>query len=161
MIAVIAAHIADELAALEQELAAVEVADEGVRLLRPSDLRVEVRAGEIFLARQPHLRRRAGERVPEDQVQPGARLVIEARLLLRPQRVAPLRADRGEALGAGDRLAVDVRGGGGLLDEEARLVGRPVRRGHPELAHRHRVEPEVLERVEARAVRAAGLRLDA
>ena len=55
MVAVVVEDVADEPALLEQGLAAIEVADEGVGLVRPRYLRVEVRAGEVFLAGQAHL----------------------------------------------------------------------------------------------------------
>ncbi len=72
-----------------------------------------------------------------------------------------MRADGGEALGQNELAAVGVRGGGGLLDEEAVGVAdaMPPRPG-PELAHGRVVEAEALLGVDRHRVRPAGLRMN-
>ena len=120
-----------------------------------------MRAGEVFLAGQTHLLRRTGEGVPENKVQSRTGLVVETRLLRRPQGVVPLRPDRREPFGADDRLAVDMGRTGGLLDEEAILVAGPVRRGHPEFAHRPVAAPVTFQAIQRPGVRTGGFGLDA
>ena len=120
-----------------------------------------MRAGEILLARHAHLRRGTDERVPDQQVQTLAQRLVEGGLEVVPERLLPVRADGGEAFGQHEPAAVGVRGGGGLLDEEAVGVADAMPPGPgPELGHRHVVETQAALGVDRHRVRPAGFGMD-
>ena len=125
----------------------------------PGDLRVEVGAGEVFLAGHAHFRWRAGEGVDEQDVEAGAEFGVEARFHLRPRDVVPMRADRGESLGTDEALAIGVRGGRRLLHEEPVVGIGAMRRWRPELGHHQLAAPVVFQSIERAGVRAGAFRV--
>ena len=158
VIAIVIKRVGDRQAALEQELAAVEVAEKRRGFAPPRHVRIQMRAGKILLPRHAHRLGRADERVPDEAVQSLTARVIEGGFEIVPQRLLPVRADGGEALGGDEPSAVGVRGGGGLFYKKTVLVADAVRpRPRPEFRHRHIVHAEASLRVDRNRVRPAGL----
>ena len=162
VVAVVVEDVVDGLALLEEELGAVEVDGEGRGVAPPGDVGVEVGAGEVLLSGDAELGWRGGELVPDEAVHAFGEGLVEGGFEVEAEGLVPLVADGGHAFGGGERLAVDVGGGGGFLDEEAVLVGAAVLFGHgPVFGLDDGGGAEGFEGVEGRAVGTAGLALDA
>jgi hypothetical protein len=158
-VAVVIEHVGDEVAALEQERAAREVAEKRGRLRPPGDVAVEVGAGAVNPAGDAGGGAVVRPGVPDEVVAALAEDAVGA--LLQILRTLGPVARGGERLQVHAPLAVDVRGGGGLLDHVDGVAGGAE---GPELAL-HVVERAVgLERLDRRRVNrrtgAAGLGLD-
>ena len=161
VVSVVDHGIGDRLPLLEQKLAAVDITGEGAGLVPPRDIGIQVRAGEVFLARQTHFLGGRSEGVPDEPVQPVANSLVEGGLQIVPKGLLPLRSDAGHSLRRHNGLAIDVRGAGGLLHKEALFVASPVRgRPRPELGLRKGAGAEGLESVDGSTVRSARFGMD-
>src|ERR1035437_9851038 len=65
VVAVIVTSVGDKEPLLEQELAAVDVAQEGPGFRPPGRVRIEMGAGKVLLPGNAHFRRRTGEGMPD------------------------------------------------------------------------------------------------
>ncbi len=86
--------------------------------------------------------------------------MVEGRLLVLPKLIIPVRADGSERFCANYMFAVDVCGGGGLLNVESAIGGRPVRGPSPELAHRDSAANVVPDSIDRRSMRSRSLWLN-
>ena len=162
-IAVVVEHIRREQAARQQPLAARNVIGPGSRLLPPSDVRIEMRARKILVARLAVLGTSAGRGVMHEAVDSFTEGDVGRRFEF-GRSFLPVRPDTGECFGHHPTLAVDVGSGGRLLAIGV-LIGPFARVTRlPELAHRNVTVSEILQRVHRHDLgptRSAGLGMDA
>ena len=170
VLAIKVAHVGHEQPLAQQVLAATQIGQPGSTLFPPGDVAIEVRSGRFPLIARADIQLRLMHVETQDIAgESGAESAVPN--VLEHERIFfPVRPHRGERFGLTDRLAIDVRRGGRLLDRVAdAVVTHPphvaVRFGHslPELTHGNIVGAQTLQRIDVRPERSTrfGMRTDA
>ena len=157
-IAIVEQHIGGKQPLLQQVAAACHIVGETAGLVPPGDLAVEMRAGTKLRARGAVARVRRA-RKNEELVQALAKRAVRGGLERR-RRIDPV-DKRGESLGGGDGLAINMGSGRRLLAVLV-LVRLDPRSILPELAHGDGAAAKVFEGIQRHHLRrahAAGLAL--